>query len=135
MYCKNCGKEVNEGAAACLSCGADPRKKGDYCGNCGERLNDGAVICVKCGCATGNADGAKGVPGDYKGYTKTVMALVCFFLGHLGIHNFMLGESKKGIFKIIMTVVTCGIVGAILMLIDFVKILTDKYTVDPDALV
>ena len=130
MYCKNCGKPVNENAAACLSCGADPKKKGPFCGNCGERLNDNAVICVKCGYKADSA--ASGDPGDYKGYSKTTLALLAFFLGAYGVHNFVLGEAKKGIMKIVFTVVTCGLVGGILALIDFVKILTDKYVVDEE---
>ena len=56
-----------------------------------------------------------------------------FFLGGIGIHNFMMGETKKGIFKIVMAF-CCGI-GGILALIDFVKILMDKYVVDPDKLI
>ena len=57
------------------------------------------------------------------------MALVCFFLGGLGVHNFMMGEKKRGIKKILFSLL-CGI-GGILALIDFINILTDKYVVDP----
>jgi TM2 domain-containing membrane protein YozV len=56
-----------------------------------------------------------------------IMALVCFFLGGIGVHNFMMGEKRRGIKKIIFSFL-CGI-GGILALIDFVKILTDKYEV------
>lgn len=45
----------------------------------------------------------------------------------------MMGETKKGIFKICMSLL-CGI-GGILALIDFVKILTDSYQYDPEKLV
>ena len=61
------------------------------------------------------------------------MLLICFFLGGLGIHNFMMGETKKGIFKIIMSFV-CGI-GAILALIDLIKIAMGSYEVNPDKLI
>jgi len=72
-------------------------------------------------------------PGNLNGQDKVTMALICFFLGGIGIHNFMMGETKKGIFKIIM-LFCCGISG-ILALIDFIKILTDSYVVDPDKLI
>lgn len=70
---------------------------------------------------------------DLNGQDKTTMILICLFLAGLGIHNFMMGETKKGVFKIIMSC-CCGI-GSILALIDLIKICTDKYEVDPDKLV
>ena len=66
------------------------------------------------------------------GKDKVTMALICFFLGTIGIHNFMLGETKKGIVKIVGTFCT-GIGGAILAIIDLIKILTDKYEVNAEA--
>ena len=66
------------------------------------------------------------------GKSKVTMAIICFFLGAIGIHNFMLGETKKGIVKIVATCL-CGI-GAILALIDFIKILIDKYEVNTEAM-
>ena len=44
----------------------------------------------------------------------------------------MMGETKKGVVKIIATF-CCGI-GGILALIDLIKIATDKYEVDPEKL-
>ena len=61
------------------------------------------------------------------------MALICFFLGGLGIHNFMMGETKKGILRIVLSL--CMGLGGILALIDFIKILTDKYVVEPEKLI
>lgn len=60
------------------------------------------------------------------------MAVVCFFLGTIGVHNFIMGETKKGIIKI---VTSCIGVGSILALIDFIKILTDKYVIEPDKFI
>ena len=50
--------------------------------------------------------------------SKTTMALLCFFLGGLGIHRFMMGYTGIGILMI-LTVGCCGI----LTLIDFIRIL------------
>ena len=60
------------------------------------------------------------------------MAVIAFFLGGIGIHNFMLGETKKGVVKIILSL-CCGL-GGILALIDFIMILCDKYVVDPNKI-
>lgn len=90
-------------------------------------VGSGAAVCLNCGVA------AKNNGGDLAGQDKTVMILICLFLGGLGIHNFMMGETKKGVFKIIMSF-CCGI-GGILALIDLIKIAMGTYVVNPDKLV
>jgi len=50
--------------------------------------------------------------------SKTTMALICFFLGGLGIHRFMMGYTGIGILML-LTVGCCGI----LTLVDFIRIL------------
>ncbi len=122
MFCKNCGKEMSADQAYCLSCGVKRGDGSNYCANCGSSVAPGAAVCVNCGVATKAAGTGK--------YDKTTMALVCFFLGGLGVHNFMMGETKKGIVKIVLSM-CCGI-GSILALIDFINILMDKYVVDPE---
>ena len=134
MYCRNCGSELNDNQAICLKCGVKVGEGKAYCANCGQPVAENAAVCLSCGVAIKGAGAAAAGNGEYlNGQNKTTMALICFFLGGLGIHNFMMGETKKGVFKIIMSI-CCGI-GAILALIDFVKILTDKYEVNPEKLV
>lgn len=123
MFCKNCGKEMNDNQAICLSCGVKTGAGTAFCANCGQPIAPGAEVCMSCGVAVKKA-------GDLGGQDKIVMALICFFLGGIGIHNFMMGETKKGIVKIVLSF--CFGIGAILALIDFVKILMDKYEVNPD---
>ncbi len=50
MYCKNCGKPLNEGAAVCLNCGVKAGDGNRYCHNCGAQPDPLAMVCVKCGC-------------------------------------------------------------------------------------
>ena len=61
-----------------------------------------------------------------------MMIVICLLLGGLGIHNFMMGETKKGVVKIVASM--CFGLGGILALIDLIKICTDKYEVDPTKL-
>ncbi len=124
MYCKNCGQQMNDNQAICLACGVKVGEGTAYCQNCGQPVNPGAEVCLSCGVAV------KKAAGNYGNYDKMVIALICFFLGGIGIHNFMLGETKKGVVKIILSF--CFGIGAILALIDFIKILMDKYEVNPD---
>jgi len=100
-----------------------------FCKNCGEVINENQAVCLKCGVAVTQETPAKG--GNLNGQDKITMALVCFFLGGIGIHNFIMGENKKGVMKIVFAFL-CGI-SSILALIDFIKILTDSYTWDPNA--
>lgn len=125
MYCRSCGKEMNDNQAICLNCGVKAGTGTAFCANCGNPLAPMAEVCLNCGVAT-----KKSQTGDLGGKDKVTIALLCFFLGGLGIHNFVMGESKKGIVKII-TSLCCGI-GGILALIDFIKILTGSYVVDPE---
>jgi len=128
MFCKNCGQEMNDNQAICLNCGVKVGDGNKFCKNCGNQVEETAQFCLKCGVAIANNN------GDYlNGQDKIVMILVCLFLGGLGIHNFMMGETKKGVFKIIMSFV-CGI-GGILALIDLIKIAMGNYVVDPEKLV
>ena len=125
MFCTNCGKEMNANQAICLSCGVKTGEGKSFCANCGQPVNPGASVCTSCGVAIKQT-----ASGDYNGHGKWVIALICFLLGGIGIHNFMLGETKKGVVKIVLSL--CFGIGSILALIDFIKILTDKYVVDPD---
>lgn len=129
MFCKNCGETLNENQAICVKCGVKVGDGDSYCANCGKNVIKNATVCLNCGCALKNekSEGKKGLNGQ----NKTTMALVCFFLGGIGIHNFMMGEKKKGIIKIVFSLLL-GI-GSILALIDFIKILTDNYVYNPEA--
>lgn len=50
---------------------------------------------------------------------KAIMAIICFFLGGLGIHRFLMGYTLIGVLMLL----TFGLFG-ILTLIDFIRILT-----------
>lgn len=130
MYCRNCGQMMNSNQAICLNCGVKAGTGNSYCANCGKSVAANAAVCLNCGVAIRGG----GASGDaLNGKDKVTMALLCFFLGGIGVHNFVMGETKKGIFKICMSIL-CGL-GCIFALIDFIKILTDKYVADPTKLI
>lgn len=127
MFCRNCGEAMNDNQAICIKCGVKTGDGKAFCWNCGNAVAENAEVCLSCGVSVKKAN------GDLAGQDKLVMILICLFLGGLGIHNFMMGETKKGIFKIVMSF-CCGI-GGILALIDLIKIAMGTYTVDPTKLI
>ncbi len=132
MYCKNCGEELQETQDYCLKCGLKIGDGVNYCQNCGSQVAPEAYVCVKCGVKLKEE---KVAPDNSKvgGIDKVVLILIALFFGGIGIHNFMLGESKKGVFKIIMCFCFC--ISGILALIDVIKIATDSYVIDKNALI
>lgn len=124
MYCKSCGEQLNDNQAICLKCGVKVGDGNSFCENCGKPVDPNADVCLSCGVSV-----KKKAAAQYGKYDKVTIAIICFFLGSLGIHNFLLGENKKGIIKIVLS---CTGIGEILALIDFIKILMDSYVVDPN---
>ena len=101
-----------------------------YCTHCGHEVNEDAVVCMNCGCAVGQKAAHK-AKGNLNGQDKVLMAVLCFFFGGLGIHNFMMGDTNRGILRILLTLVV-GL-GYILAIVDLVRILTDSYEADKNA--
>ncbi len=86
-----------------------------FCRGCGKEVHDSAKACPHCGAPQNNASASS--------HSKTTLALVCFFVGMLGIHRFMVGKVGTGILHLI----TFGLFG-IWTLIDFIMILMGKFT-------
>lgn len=52
MYCKNCGKLLNDKAIMCTDCNTKVGDGSNYCGECGEEIkNTDLSYCSKCGCS------------------------------------------------------------------------------------
>ena len=126
MFCKQCGEEMNENQAVCIKCGTKVGEGNKYCANCGKEVSPDTAVCLSCGVAIKNT--ADKELGD----KKTVAGILALLLGGFGIHNFYLGETKKGIFKLLLC--WTGI-PAILALIDAIKIFTGSYEINPEKLI
>ncbi|MBR2059728.1 MAG: NINE protein [Fibrobacter sp.] len=110
MFCKNCGKEVERNAVACMGCGCDPLNGEKFCRHCGSALNPGQVVCVKCGHAVRRqGEGVSGATGEAS-KSRTTAALLAIFLGGFGAHEFYLGNSNSAIIRLVVY-----IVGGVLM--------------------
>jgi len=68
-----------------------------------------------------------------KGKSKTTAALLAFFLGGFGVHNFYLGFKGKAIAQLLITILTVGTfawVSYLWAFVEFILILTGKISKD-----
>ena len=49
IYCKNCGKEMDENAVICISCGSEKNAGDKFCWHCGSAVSSGQYACLNCG--------------------------------------------------------------------------------------
>ena len=109
MYCKNCGKQIADGTKYCPECGTN--NANDSYPNAAQPI----VVNVMNSNSNSNINN-NGYSRPLK--SKVVAALLCFFLGGLGIHRFYVGKIGIGIIFLL----TAGLFG-IGALIDFIVIL------------
>lgn len=107
-----------------------------FCRKCGEKIDDEAVICVHCGVAQSPLPQAKNT--DPLAKSKLAGGLLGILLGGLGIHNFYLGYTGKGVAQLLLTVVGwIIIVGPLISwvwgLIEGIMILTGSIDCDADG--
>ena len=130
MYCKNCGHPVEDGAAACTMCGSYVGRGEKYCRNCGNPVQPGAAVCMNCGFAL--SGGKAFAPPGAK--SKMAAGLLGIFLGGLGIHNFYLGYTGKGVAQLLLTLLSFGLLSEISIiwgLVEGIMILCGN--IDTDA--
>lgn len=112
-----------------------------YCSNCGSELKDGSAFCPKCGTKVGTKKtteevvvNGNGVPVQPK--SKIAAGILGILLGALGVHNFYLGYNGKAVAQLLMTLLSCGILGivsGIWGLVEGICILTGSISTDADG--
>ena len=113
---------MDPNAAVCVHCGFKKGQGTAYCSNCGAQTQPGATFCPNCGAAL-----AQYTPDQQK--SKMTAGLLGVLLGGLGVHNFYLGYTGKGIAQICLSF-CCG-AGYIWGLIEGIMIFTGN--IDKDA--
>ncbi|MEI6052520.1 MAG: TM2 domain-containing protein [Opitutaceae bacterium] len=89
-----------------------------FCESCGKIIKKEAELCVHCGVRQRTAMSAV----NPSGRTMVAAALLCFFLGFVGVHRFYTGKVGTGILML-LTLGGCGV----WTIIDFIMILTGSY--------
>lgn len=117
MFCRNCGKEIDEKAEVCVKCGVKPLTSKMYCQNCGAETKENQVVCPECGVKLKSS-----IKPDK---SKVVAGLLAIFLGSLGIHKFYLGYNVSGIVMLLITLIgswlTFGITGGVIAIIALIE--------------
>lgn len=106
-----------------------------FCSHCGAKLEDEAYVCVKCGVKVHNDEEKK---VNIEGKSKLCAGLLGIFLGTLGIHNFYLGYTNKGVTQLLLsTVGACLIIGPVISgiwaLVEAIQIFTGAISVDANG--
>jgi len=139
MYCRNCGVQIQPGVYVCMQCGVPAGVGNKFCPNCGAQTDVNAVMCVNCG--VGFLPPQNYAPPGVAQKSALAGALLAFFLGTLGIHNFYLGYTSKAVTQLLLTlvgsVITCGlsaIAVQVWAIVEGVQLLTGSITSDGNGI-
>ena len=104
----------------------------NYCSNCGVKLSADERFCHNCGITLNTDSTAQSqytsAPSGQK--SKFIAGILAILLGTLGIHNFYLGYTKKGVTQLLLFVFFLGFVSFIWGIVDGIRIFTDKINCD-----
>lgn len=131
-----------------------------FCKQCGKPIDDGQELCEECkvaGSTTAQADQTAEQQAQYQQQqyqqaqyqqqpqynaapnasssqkSKIAAGLLGIFLGSFGVHNFYLGYTGKAVAQLLITLLTCGFgafISSIWGLIEGIMILTGSITTD-----
>lgn len=104
-----------------------------YCTSCGSPVPDGANNCPNCGAPTGLNQQQQAYQQPYQQQQQTyqqpyqqsysantvdynlksayVAGLLALLVGVFGVHNFYLGNTGKAVVQLLITLLSCGILG------------------------
>ncbi len=92
-------------------------------------MEDSAKVCPNCG----THQGTTGTTVQSTLKSRLVVGIIGILLGTLGIHNFILGHTGRGLAQLLITTCTCGIGGVVVFvwsLIESIQILTGQVNED-----
>ena len=124
MFCRKCGKPIDDGQEYCEECKSAMGMNNQVTNQAVNTNNTNANY-------TNNASNT-----NTQQKSKMAAGLLGIFLGSLGIHNFYLGYTGKAIAQLLISVLSCGILAfasAIWGLIEGVLILTGSISVDANG--
>ena len=109
-----------------------------FCQYCGVEVGANQAFCPNCGAAINNSNTTNNTtvssqPVNPAAKSKLAAGLLAFFLGGLGIHNFYLGYTSRGVVQLLLSLFTCGIVGSIWGMVECILIFTGNINTDANG--
>lgn len=119
-----------------------------FCKQCGKPIDDGQDLCEDCKRnSANNTQGPAQTPNMNNNYnsnpnmnpqakSKMAAGLLGIFLGAFGVHNFYLGFTGKAVAQLLITILSCGCLSfasGIWGLIEGILILTGSISVDANG--
>lgn len=102
-----------------------------YCSNCGTKLEANSQFCPNCGIKTAQSNYNNfSSDGNAKQKSKFIAGILAILLGSLGIHNFYLGYTSKGVAQLLMWVFWLGWVSFIWGIVEAIMIFTNSISRD-----
>lgn len=110
-----------------------------FCTNCGVQLDENSIFCPNCGQKVGAQPDNRSVFSDIHGQYQNVMSkqkskfiagALAILLGTLGIHNFYLGYTKKGVAQLLLFVFWLGWVSFLWSIVEAIMIFTGSISTD-----
>lgn len=102
-----------------------------YCKNCGSEVGENAAVCVSCGVAVASQI-VKAQSQSASTRSRTTYVLLSVLLGLIGfpgIHNLYAGEQNRGLIQLLVSVLSCWI----LWLPMYIWAVVEACTVTQDA--
>lgn len=135
MFCRNCSSTLPNGAAFCPNCGAPAQEGAGFCPGCGQTVNPADNVCPRCGYVLNASAPIYTAPKS-----RLVAGLLGIFLGTLGVHNFYLGHTNRGLTQLLLStiggILSCGIASLavwIWALVEGISILTGSVNTDANG--
>ena len=145
MFCKQCGRPIDDGQELCEDCKAkmgnsqDMNQNNFQQSNAQDNMNQGNMNQNFNQNYNNNQNYNPHYNPNYNNgqnstqKSKIAAGLLGIFLGGFGVHNFYLGYTGKAIAQLLITLLTCGFgafVSSIWGLIEGILILTGSINVD-----
>ena len=152
MYCRNCGKKLEDDRELCAECEAKlnttevkPDEKIEVVQDVvnQEEVNSNPIVENNVNSTnsdnnntTSNNTSSNQANVEPERKSKLEAGLFGIFLGALGIHNFYLGYTSKAVAQLLITVLSCGMLGfvsALWGLIEGILIFTGDIKTDANG--
>lgn len=132
MFCKYCGKEIEDGKEVCEEC-ASKETKVEETKTEEQKKEEVVVEAPKAKNNNTNSTVNNTNTANTTQKSKLAAGLFGIFLGCFGVHNFYLGFTGKAVAQLLITVLSCGClspVSAIWGLIEGILILAGDSSKD-----